>query len=99
MIEDHRKKSSKKKSKIYSQELLNSLFSHPYTTRQYLEEKLKRSYLTVASYLKELEEIGILERRRLGRKDYYVNTKLVQMLANLPRLEDSRYNRGLKSIQ
>ena len=99
LIEDHRKESPKKKSKIYSQELLNSLFSHPYTTRQYLEEKLKRSYLTVASYLKELEEIGILERRRLGRKDYYVNTKLVQMLANLPRLEDARYNRGLKSIQ
>ncbi|MGV6801070.1 MAG: Fic family protein [bacterium] len=64
-------------SKIYSQDLLNNLFHHPYTRVEYLKQDLKVSRPTATNILNRLTEENLLKKTRQGRNNYYVNTKLV----------------------
>ena len=72
--------------KIYSQDLLNNLFRHPYTKIQFLVEDLNVSRATATRYLEALTEKDILEKRRLGRESYYLNRELIGLLFNIPRI-------------
>ncbi len=72
--------------KIYSQDLLNNLFKHPYTKIQFLVEDLNISRATATRYLEALTEKGILEKRRLGRESYYLNEELIGLLFNIPQI-------------
>jgi Fic family protein len=65
--------------KIYSQELLNNLFRHPYTRIEYVVNELKVSRPTATRYLDELHKAGFLERVPSGRNVYYVNAPLVDL--------------------
>ena len=73
-------------NKFYSQDLMNSLFKHPYTKVQFLENDLNVSRATAARYLDKLSEEGILVKRKKGRENYYINSKLVELLFNTPRI-------------
>lgn len=66
--------------KLYSQDLLNSLFFHPYTRISYLEEDLGVSYLTARKYLKLLADNNFVDEVNLGRMNYYTNTSLLTLL-------------------
>jgi Fic family protein len=68
------------KRKFYSQDLINSLFSHPYTTIQFLEHDLRVSRLTATKYLNALTTDGVLENIKVGRSSYYINTRLTAIL-------------------
>ena len=70
--------------RFYSQDLMNKLFSHPYTNIQFLEEDLKVSRLTAAKYLELLVDGGFLEKRRVGRSNYYINAPLYAILTGAP---------------
>ena len=72
--------------KIYSQDLLNNLFKHPYTKIQFLVEDLSISRATATRYLEALTEKDILEKRRLGRESYYLNKELIDLLFNIPQI-------------
>lgn len=72
--------------KIYSQDLLNNLFKHPYTKIQFLVEDLSISRATATRYLEALTEKDILEKRRLGRESYYLNRELIDLLFNIPQI-------------
>ena len=65
--------------KIYSQELLNNLFRHPYTRIEYVMTELKVSRPTATRYLDELHKAGFLDRFQSGRNVYYVNAPLVAL--------------------
>lgn len=65
--------------KIYSQDLLNNLFRHPYTRIEFVMRDLGRSRPTATSYLEQLVEVGILEKHVSGRDNYYINTELITM--------------------
>jgi len=67
--------------RFYSQDLINSLFSHPYTTVEFLQRDLKVVRLTARKYLEALTADGILVKQRVGRTNYYINTKLFDILA------------------
>lgn len=67
-------------SKIYSQDLINSLFSHPYTKIQFIQEDLSVSRITAARYLDLLAAGGILHKQRIGRANYYINLPLTAIL-------------------
>lgn len=73
--------------KFYSQDLLNNLFSHPYTKIDFLMNDLGISRPTAAKYLDELTEAGFLQKARLGRANYYINSALYNLLANIPPVE------------
>jgi predicted transcriptional regulator len=68
--------------KIYSQDLLNNMFYHPYTKIEYLQEELGVTRLTASKYLSQLTEHGFLEKHKLGRSNYYVNRQLFEILKN-----------------
>ena len=66
--------------RFYSQDLINNLFMHPYTKIQYLQDDLRVSRLTATKYLDQLAGAGFLEKHRVGRSNYYMNTALVSIL-------------------
>jgi len=77
--------------KIYSQDLLNNIFRHPYTKIDFIMHDLGVSRLTASKYLDQLVEINILQKDKVGRQNYYVNTALVDVLMDLPNLEVEKY--------
>jgi len=71
------------KPKIYSKDLLEALFYHPYTKRTFIEESLNISRPTATSYLNEFEKMGILTPHKKGREVFYVHDKLFELLKNM----------------
>ncbi|HEY8098208.1 MAG TPA: Fic family protein [Methylobacter sp.] len=69
--------------KIYSQELLNNLFRYPYTKIEFLEKDLGISRITAAKHLDTLALNGYLEKRKIGRKNFYINHPLFELLTNI----------------
>ena len=67
--------------KIYSKELLESLFYEVYTKISYIERACNVTRLTASSYLNQLEEIGLLESEKIGREKLYKNTRLIKLLS------------------
>lgn len=66
--------------KIYSQDLLNNLFRYPYTKIEYLMQDLEVSRNTAIRYLGQLEKIGLIEKKKIGRDNFYINKSLVGVL-------------------
>ena len=69
--------------KIYSQDLLNNLFHHPYTNYQLLETELGCGWQTARKYLKQLAEREFVLEMKVGRKNYYINQPLVQIFVDM----------------
>ncbi|MGH7929882.1 MAG: Fic family protein, partial [Candidatus Binatia bacterium] len=65
---------------FYSQDLVNSLFHHPYTRIEYLVRDLKVTRKTAAKYLDQLAKDGLLDKHKFGRSNYYINRALVRIL-------------------
>ncbi|MEO6321023.1 MAG: Fic family protein [Polaromonas sp.] len=66
--------------KLYSQDLINNLFHHPYTKIDFLIEELMIHRNTATKYLEELVRIGLLTKHKLGKDNYYLNTDLYDLL-------------------
>ncbi len=68
--------------KVYSQDLLNNLFRHPYTRIEYVEKELGVSRPTATKYLDTLAAAGFLDKQRIGRNNYYMNQRLVALFVD-----------------
>ena len=66
--------------KIYSKDLIEILFMHPYTKIDFLIHNLNLHRDTASKYLRELENIGILKSIKIGRSKYFINIELFDML-------------------
>ncbi len=71
--------------KIYSQDLLNNMFCHPYTKIEFLERDLDVGRLTATKYLDQLCEKGFLIKQKMGRSNYYINEPLVKLIMDISR--------------
>jgi hypothetical protein len=71
--------------KIYSQDLLNNLFRHPYTKIEYLQNDLRVSRLTATKYLQQLTVHGFLSKSKIGRYNYYINRQLMELFMDIPK--------------
>lgn len=69
--------------KIYSQDLINNLFHHPYTRIEYIERDLSVTRKTATKYLDSLAEANLLKKFKEGRNSYYVNHKLVDLFVSV----------------
>jgi Fic family protein len=67
---------------LYSQDLLNNLFRHPYTKIEFMERDLGKTRQTATKYLEALVTARFLTKVRSGRNNYYLNTALVDILSN-----------------
>jgi Fic family protein len=65
---------------FYSQDLLNNLFTHPYTKVSFVEQDLGVTRITATKYLNALAEHGMLQKVRAGRSNYYINVRLFDIL-------------------
>ncbi|MEA2415150.1 MAG: hypothetical protein QOI58_1807 [Thermoanaerobaculia bacterium] len=68
------------KYKFYSQDLLNNLFTHPYTKVEFVQRDLGVSRLTARKFLEELTDGAFLQKQKIGRSNYYINTALFAIL-------------------
>jgi Fic family protein len=66
--------------KFYSQDLINNLFTHPYTKIEFIQRDLKVSRITATKYLDALVEGGFVNKHKGGRSNYYVNVALNRIL-------------------
>jgi len=80
VMQHHKHKIRSELPKIYSQDLLNVIFSHPYTKIQGVEQELGITRKTAAKYLDAMRDIELMQKVRLGRERYYVNADLVACL-------------------
>jgi Uncharacterized conserved protein len=69
--------------KIYSQDLINNIFKHPYTKIDFVISDLNVSRPTATRYLEELARVGILRKEKLRKDNYYINVELYEFLANV----------------
>ena len=86
LMMDYKKRIRSEFPKIYSQELLNSLFSHPYTKIEFVEESLGITRKTASSYLRELVDANYLELIKIGRSNFYLNKPLFNLFLNVQEL-------------
>ncbi len=66
--------------KIYSKDLIEVLFSNPYSKRQFLINAGIAQEKTAGRYLSELEEKGFLTSTMVGRERLYLNKTLLDIL-------------------
>jgi Fic family protein len=68
--------------KLYSQDLLNNLFRHPYTKIEFIERDLGVSRITAMKYLDTLTRTAFVRKTKLGRTNYYINEPLFDLLSH-----------------
>ena len=71
--------------KFYSQDLINNLFTHPYTKIEFVQRDLKVSRLTATKYIDALAEAGFVQKHKIKGSNYYINVALNQILLGTPR--------------
>lgn len=66
--------------RIYSKDLIEQLFVHPYCKIDFLVSQLHIERKTASRYLNNLVEIAVLEAQQRGKETIYVNSKLYDLL-------------------
>ena len=67
-------------SRIYSRELIDTVFYQPYCKIGFLVEAGIAERKTAAVYLQRLEDIGVLKSVKAGRERIFLNPKLLNLL-------------------
>lgn len=70
--------------KFYSQDLINNLFTHPYTKIEFVQRDLGVSRVTATKYLDALADGGFVRKQKIGRGNYYINLALNAVLQPAP---------------
>ena len=68
--------------RIYSRELVETLFEHPYCKTSFVEQNVGVERKAASRYLHQIEEIGVLELQKIGRENIYINRELMRLLAD-----------------
>lgn len=66
--------------RIYSKDLIEQLYIHPYCKIEFLVGNLNLNRKTSGNYLKSLEDLGILVSENKGKEVIYINLKLYELL-------------------
>ena len=69
--------------RIYSQDLVNNLFRHPYTRIDFVARDVGVTRQTAKRYLDTLAGSGFVEENRHGKQKYYINRPLVQLFVDV----------------
>jgi Fic family protein len=69
-------------ARVYSKELVETIFRQPYTKGQFLVDGGIAQRKTAAEYLKELEKIGVLKAMKVGKETLYLNAALYDLLSH-----------------
>lgn len=67
---------------VYSKDLMEVIYRHPYTRIKFLEEAGIAQRKTASTYLRELERLGLLRSVKAGREVYYINDRFLDLLTS-----------------
>lgn len=67
--------------KIYSQDLINHMFCHPYTKIDFVVNELQVTRQTASRYLDDIVAVGLLSKHKIGKDNFYINDDLFQLLS------------------
>ncbi len=84
LMMQHKKKIRTDLRKIYTQDLINNLFKHPYTKIEFLVQDLQITRQTASKYLDLLIEKELLTLHKIGKENFYINVALFDFLYNAP---------------
>ena len=73
------KKIKKYYPKIFTKDLLENLFKHPYTKINFLQNDLNVSKPTAIQYLNKLIDIGLLRKEKIWKTNFYINDYLYNL--------------------
>jgi Fic family protein len=82
LMQDYKIRIRKQLSKMYSQDLLNNIFRHPYTKIEFVMKELMVSRITASKYVEALVSGGFLTKERIGRTNFYINVPLFKLFKN-----------------
>lgn len=83
----------------YNHELLNGLFYHPYTKIGHVESNLQVSRQTAAKYLDRIVELGLLDKEKMGKENYYINSRLMKLFIDFGEYEPTTDEEHVESVQ
>jgi len=66
--------------KIYSKDLIEIIFTHPYTKIEFLVDGLDISRQTASKYLKELESLEVMKVIQIKNSKFFINIELLALL-------------------
>jgi Fic family protein len=67
-------------SAVYSKDLIELIFVQPYCKIQFVVDAGIAQRQTAAGYLQQLEDIGVLESKKIGRERVFINPPLLKLL-------------------
>jgi Fic family protein len=82
LMQKHKQKMRTELPGVYSQDILNNIFRHPYTKIEFIMSDLGVSRKTASKYLDELVKVGHLTRHKIWKENFYMNDDLFQLLLN-----------------
>lgn len=80
LMADYKHRLRTEHARIYSQDLLNNLFRHPYTRIEFVQKDIGATRQTAARHLDQLAAGGLLIKHPEGRNNYFINRPLVDLL-------------------
>ncbi|WP_341905103.1 Fic family protein [Polaromonas sp. YR568] len=81
LMEQVRERVQRESPVVYSKDLVEAIFRHPYTKIQFLVDAGIAKRQTASSYLQALAGLGVLRELKHGREKYYINDALLAELA------------------
>lgn len=73
-------KVQEKAPKIYRKELVELLFEQPYSKIDFVVNRLGVERKAASRYLKELENVGVVESQKVGRETLFINKELIEII-------------------
>ncbi len=67
--------------RVYSKELIELLFEQPYIKVKHIVDANIAQRKTAAEYLRELEKIGVLSPKKIGKENVFINNVLYELLS------------------
>lgn len=80
LMENIRARVQEEAPAIYSKDLIEVIFRHPYTKIQFVVDAGIAKRQTASGYLQALVGLGVLSEEKFGREKYYINDALLKTL-------------------
>lgn len=98
MMDDYKRILRPAFGKKYSHELINGLFYHPYTKIEHVERNLQLSRQTASKYLNKIVSLGLLHKEKIGKENYYINTRLMELFVSFGEYDAIVPNESIESV-
>lgn len=83
----------------YNHELLNNLFYQPYTKISHLVSNMQISRQTASKYLDKIAELGLVHKEKMGKENYYINTRLMDMFIVYGKYDANTSDFSIESVK